>query len=129
MLKLTTIIGDYNRSTIANGATTKAVSVVHNQGDDLTITGFQIVFAANLEKVLCSVYDSQKNRNITSPTTPLGTIGISIADSPPIAPWIKIEPIVLRSGQSIELLVNNLSGNTINVGDLMFSLYGYQIQR
>lgn len=129
MLKNSLINGDYNRSVIANGATTKAVSVTHNSGDDFTITGFQITFASGLDKCLGRIYNSQKNRDITSPTTSLGTIGISIADSPPVAPWIRTEPIIIKSGQSIDLFISNISGQTIGIGDISFTLYGYQIER
>ena len=126
MRKVTTIIGNSNGSQITNGSTTKAVSVTHQQGNDLVITGFQICYGTGQEKCFARLYDAQNNRDITSPTTPINTIGVAKDDSPPVAPWIKIEPMIIKSGQSIDLYITNATGNTIAVNDISLTLYGYQ---
>jgi len=128
--RLPLIEGDRNTSSISSGANSLAVQVTHNSGADFIIEGFSIIFSGTntaIEEVLIRMYDAQRNRDIVTPNTELGTIGtrrgVAILE-----PFIKLkDPIVLRSGQSVQLYVNNTTASSISAKDIGLTLFGYQI--
>jgi len=127
MQRLPLIQGDRNTTSISAGVNTLAVTITHNAGADFIIEGFEILFNGSIEEVLVRLYDSQHNRDLITANTELGTVGIKRGTSQ-ILPYIKLkDPIVLRSGQSIQLYVNNTTAGTIAAKDLGVTLYGYQI--
>jgi len=127
MQRLPLIEGDRNAGSISAGASALAVTVTHNAGADFIIEGFTILFNGSIEEVLIRLYDSQHNRDLVTPNTELGTIAIKRGVAQ-ILPFIKLkDPIVLRSGQSIQLYVNNTTASSIAAKDLGVTLFGYQV--
>jgi hypothetical protein len=129
-IRLPLFEGDRNTSSISAGANTLAIQVTHNSGADFIIEGFNLVFSGTntaIEEVLIRLYDAQRNRDIVTPNTELGTIGVKRGVAI-LEPFIKLkDPIVLRSGQSIQLYVNNTTASSIAAKDLGLTLYGYQV--
>ena len=127
MQRLPLIQGDRNTTSISAGVNTLGITVTHNAGADFIIEGFEILFNGTIEEVLIRLYDSQHNRDLITPNTQLGTIGIKRGTSQ-ILPYIKFkDPVVLRSGQSIQLYVNNTTASSIAAKDLGLTLFGYQV--
>ena len=127
LLKLPLIEGENNASQILAGAQTLAVQITHNAGNDFIIEGFRIQFNGNIEEVKIRLYDAQRNRDIITPNTPIGTIGDKRGTAP-IIPFQKLhDPIILKSGQSVQLFVNNTTAGTISAKDISLSLFGYQV--
>jgi len=127
LLKLPLIEGENNASQILAGAQTLAVQITHNAGNDFIIEGFRIQFNGNIEEVKIRLYDAQRNRDIITPNTPIGTIGDKRGIAP-IIPFQKLhDPIILKSGQSVQLYINNTTGSTIASKDVSLSLFGYQV--
>jgi hypothetical protein len=129
-IRLPLFEGDRNTSSISSGANTLAIQVTHNSGADFVIEGFNLVFSGTntaIEEVLIRMYDAQRNRDIVTPNTELGTIGVRRGIAI-LEPFIRLkDPIVLRSGQSIQLYVNNTTANSIAAKDLGLTLFGYQV--
>jgi hypothetical protein len=127
LVKVPLFEGDNNANSISAGAQTLAVQVTHNAGNDFIIRGYAIEFNGNIEEVKTRLYDAQRNRDIVTPNTPIGTIGNKRGVAK-IIPYQKFEePIVLRSGQSIQLFVNNTTGSAISAKDISLTLIGYQV--
>lgn len=127
MQRLPLIQGDRNTSSIAAGSSTLAVTVTHNAGADFIIEGFSILFNGSIEEVLVRLYDSQHNRDLITPNTEIGTVGIKRGTSQ-ILPFIKLkDPVVLRSGQSIQLYLQNTTASSIAAKDIGVTLFGYQV--
>lgn len=127
MQRLPLIQGDRNTSSIAAGASTLAVTVTHNAGADFIIEGFSILFNGSIEEILVRLYDSQHNRDLITPNTEIGTVGIKRGTSQ-ILPFIKLkDPVVLRSGQSIQLYLQNTTASSIAAKDIGVTLFGYQV--
>lgn len=127
MQRLPLIEGDRNASSISAGASALAVTVTHNAGADFIIEGFTILFNGSIEEVLIRLYDSQHNRDLVTPNTELGTVAIKRGVAQ-ILPFIKLkDPVVLRSGQSIQMYVNNTTAGSIAAKDLGLTLFGYQV--
>lgn len=127
MQRLPLIQGDRNTSSISSGVTTLALQVTHNAGADFIIEGFSVLFNGSIEEILIRLYDSQHNRDLVTPNTELGTVGIKRGTSQ-ILPYIKLkDPVVLRSGQSIQMYINNTTGSSIAAKDLGLTLFGYQV--
>lgn len=127
MQRLPLYEGDRNTTAISAGVSTLAVQVTHNAGADFIIEGFSILFNGSIEEVLVRLYDSQHNRDLITPNTEIGTVGIKRGTSQ-ILPFIKFkDPVVLRSGQSIQLYVNNTTASSIAAKDLGLTLFGYQV--
>lgn len=127
LVKVPLFEGDNNQSQILAGAQTLAVQVTHNAGNDFIIRGYAIEYNGNIEEVKTRLYDAQRNRDIVTPNTPIGTIGNKRGVAK-IIPYQKFEePIVLRSGQSIQLFINNTTGSTIAAKDISLTLIGYQV--
>lgn len=127
MVRLPLITGDNNSSSLSSGANSLAIQITHSAGSDFIIEGFLIQFNGNIEEVKIRLYDAQRNRDLITPNTPLGTIGFKRGVSQ-IIPYQKLhDPIVLRSGQSVQLFVNNTTGGSIASKDISLSLFGYQV--
>lgn len=127
MIKQPLIIGDRNTSVIASGANTLGVRVTHNQGSDFCVEAFRISFATGQEEILVRVVDTQHNRDIITANTEICTVGVLETNAPGYNNgFIKIAPIVIKTGQSIELYVNNTSAGSIAIGDIALTLYGFQ---
>jgi hypothetical protein len=127
LLKLPLIEGENNASQILAGAQTLAVQITHNAGNDFIIEGFRIQYNGSIEEVKIRLYDAQRNRDIITPNTPIGTIGDKRTVAP-IIPFQKLhDPIILKSGQSVQLYVNNTTSGTIATKDISLSLFGYQV--
>lgn len=119
--------GDNNPSQILAGAQSLAVQVTHNAGADFVINGYAIQYNGNIEEVKIRLYDAQRNRDVITPNTPIGTVGNKRGVAP-IIPYNKFEsPIVLRSGMSVQLFVNNTTAGTIAAKDISLTLIGYQV--
>jgi len=126
-IRLPLIEGDNNSSSISAGTNTLAIQITHNAGSDFIIEGFQIQFNGSIEEVKTRLYDAQRNRDIITPNTPIGIIGNKRGVSP-IIPYQKLhDPIVLKSGQSIQLYINNTTAGSIASKDISLALYGYQV--
>jgi hypothetical protein len=126
-LRLPLIEGDNNPSSISAGSNTLAVQVTHNAGNDFVIEGFQIQYDGNIEEVKIRLYDAQRNRDIITPNTPIGTVANKRGVAP-IIPYQKLhDPIVIRTGQSIQLYVNNTTAGAISGKAISLSLFGYQV--
>ena len=126
-LRLPLIEGDNNASSISAGSNTLAVQVTHNAGNDFCIEGFQIQFDGNIEEVKIRLYDAQRNRDIITPNTPIGTVGNKRGVAP-IIPYQKLhDPIVIKTGQSIQLYVNNTTGSGVSAKAISLTLFGYQV--
>lgn len=126
-LRLPLIEGDNNSSSISAGANTLAVQVTHNAGNDFIIEGFSIQYDGNIEEVKIRLYDAQRNRDVVTPNTPIGTIGNKRGVAP-IIPYQKLhDPIVLKTGQSMQLYVNNTTGGAISSKAISLTLFGYQV--
>lgn len=127
MQRLPLIQGDRNTTSISAGVSTLALQVTHNAGADFIIEGFSILFNGSIEEVLVRLYDSQHNRDLITPNTELGTVGIKRGVAQ-ILPYIKLkDSVVLRSGQSIQLYVNNTTAGSIATKDIGLTLFGYQV--
>jgi len=127
LVKVPLFEGDNNASSFNAGSQGLAVQVTHNAGNDFIIRGYAIEFNGNIEEVKTRLYDAQRNRDIVTPNTPIGTIGNKRGVAK-IIPYQKFEePIVLRSGQSIQLFVNNTTGSAIAAKDISLTLIGYQV--
>jgi hypothetical protein len=126
-LRLPLIEGDNNPGSISAGSNTLAVQVTHNAGNDFVIEGFQIQYDGNIEEIKIRLYDAQRNRDIITPNTPIGTVGNKRGVAP-IIPYQKLhDPIVIRTGQSIQLYVNNTTAGAISGKAISLSLFGYQV--
>lgn len=126
-LRLPLIEGDNNPSSISAGSNTLAVQVTHNAGNDFVIEGFSIQFDGNIEEVKVRLYDAQRNRDVVTPNTPIGTIGNKRGVAP-IIPYQKLhDPIVIKTGQVIQLYVNNTTGGAISAKAISLTLFGYQV--
>lgn len=125
--KATIILGDRNTSAISSAATgeTLAVEITFNAGKEMCVEGFQILFNGSIESALVSVYDTMRNRNLIYGNTQLGTVGYK-RGTVLLQPYVKIQPMVLLTGQSVQLKITNNTGGNIAVGDLGFTLFGYQ---
>jgi len=66
-----------------------------------------------------------RNRDLVSGNTQLGTIGYK-RGTVLLQPYVKIRPLSLRTGQSMQLRFTNTTGLTVAIGDLGLSLFGYQ---
>lgn len=123
----TIILGDRNLSAIPSTATgeTLAVEVTFNSGIEMVIEGFQVLYNGNIESALVRIYDTMRNRDMVSGNTQLGTIGYK-RGTVLLQPYIKVRPISLRTGQSIQLRITNNTGLNIAINDLGLSLFGYQ---
>jgi hypothetical protein len=121
------ILGDRNTSAIASTATgeTLAVEVTFNSGMEMIVEGFQVLYNGNIEGALVRIYDTMRNRDLVSGNTQLGTIGYK-RGTVLLQPYIKIRPLSLRTGQSMQLRFTNTTGSTVAINDLGFSLFGYQ---
>ena len=127
MQRLPLIQGDRNTISIGAGVSTLAASVTHNAGADFIIEGIDIIFNGTIDEVLIRLYDSQHNRDLITPNTQIGTVGARRGTAQ-ILPYIKLkDPVVLRSGQSIQLYVQNTTAGTIAAKDIGFTLFGYQV--
>jgi hypothetical protein len=127
MQRLPLIQGDRNTTAISAGVSTLALQVTHNAGADFIIEGFSIIYNGTIDEVLIRLYDSQHNRDLITPNTEICTVGDRRGVSQ-ILPFIKLkDPIVLRSGQSIQMYVNNTTAGSIAAKDLGLTLYGYQV--
>lgn len=127
MVRLPLMEGDNNPSSISSGSNTLAVQVTHNAGNDFCIEGYQIQFNGNIEEVKIRLYDAQRNRDIVTPNTPIGTVGNKRGVAP-IIPYQKLhDPIVIKTGQTIQLYVNNTTGSSIAAKDISLTLFGYQV--
>ena len=130
MQRLPLIQGDRNTTAISSGANTLAIQVTHNSGADFIIEGFSIMFATTntaIYEILVRMYDAQHNRDIITPNTEIATVGVPRGTAQ-IDPFIKLkDPIVLRSGQSIQLYVNNTTASSISAKDIGLTLFGYQV--
>jgi len=123
----TIILGDRNTSAISSTATgeTLAVEVTFNSGIEMIVEGFQVLYNGNKESALIRIYDTMRNRDMVSGNTQLGTIGYK-RGTVLLQPYIKIRPLSLRTGQSVQLRLTNNTGSTIAINDLGLSLFGYQ---
>lgn len=127
MVKQPLIIGDRNTSVISSGSNTLALRVTHNQGSDFCIEAFRISYASGQEECLVRVVDTQHNRDVITSNTEICTVGVLQTNSPGYNNgFIKIAPFVIKSGQSVELYINNTTAGNISVGDLSLALYGFQ---
>lgn len=127
MVKKPLMIGDRNASVIASGANTLGVRVTHNQGADFCIEAFRISYASGQEEILVRLVDTQHNRDVITSNTEICTVGVLQTNSPGYNNgFIKIAPFVIKTGQSVELYVNNTTAGSIAVGDLGVTLYGFQ---
>lgn len=131
MYKLPLIEGDQNPSSISNGSNTLAIQITHSAGEDFVIEGFDVQYNAatvtNLDEAKIRLYDAQRNRDIITPNTPIGMIGTRRTNSK-IVPYNKLhDPIILKSGQSIQLYINNQTGSAIAAKDISLALFGYQV--
>lgn len=125
--KATIILGDRNTSAISATATgeTLAVEITFNAGREMCVEGLQILFNGSIESCLASVYDTMRNRNLIYGNTQLGTVGYK-RGTVLLQPYLKIQPMILLTGQSIQLKITNNTGSSIPAGDLGFTLFGYQ---
>jgi hypothetical protein len=123
----TIILGDRNTSAIASTATgeTLAVEVTFNSGMEMIVEGFQVLFNGNIEPALVRIYDTMRNRDLVSGNTQLGTIGYK-RGTVLLQPYVKIRPLSLRTGQSIQLRITNVTGLNIATGELGLTLFGCQ---
>lgn len=127
MVKQPLIIGDRNTSAITAGSNTLGVRVTHNQGSDFCIEAFRISYASGQEEILVRLVDTQHNRDVITSNTEINTVGVLQTNSPGYNNgFIKIAPFVIKTGQSVELYVNNTTAGSINVGDIGLTLYGFQ---
>jgi hypothetical protein len=131
MYKVPLIEGNQNSSSIPTGTNTLALTITHSAGSDFIIEGFDLQYnasaVANIDEVQIRLYDAQRNRDIITPNTPIGMVGARRTVSK-IVPFQKLhDPIVLVSGQSIQLYVNNQTGSSIAARDISLALYGYQV--
>ena len=131
MYRLPLIEGNQNPSQINSGANTLAITITHNAGSDFVVEGFDIQYNAsvvsNMDEAQVRLYDAQRNRDIITPNTPIGLVGTRRTVSKTV-PYQKLhDPIILVSGQSIQLYVNNQTGSNIAAKDISLALYGYQV--
>lgn len=123
----TIILGDRNTSAISSTATgeTLAVEVTFNSGMEMVVEGFQVLFNGNIESALIRIYDTMRNRDLVTGNCQLGTIGYK-RGTVLLQPYVKIRPLSLRTGQSVQLRITNNTGSNIAINDLGLSLFGYQ---
>lgn len=120
-------LGNQNPNPIsANSAQNLAITITQNVGPDFVVFGYSLRYAANLQTVLCSMKDTQHNREIISGNTQLCTVGI-LNTLAPINPFLRIDPFILSTGQSVQFYVTNQTGTAIGAGDLALTLFGYQM--
>ena len=121
------IEGDNNPSSISAGSNTLAITVTHNAGNDFVIEGFELQYDGNIEEVKTRIYDAQRNRDIVTVNTPIGTIGNKRGVAP-IVPYTKLhDPIVIKTGQSIQVYINNTTASSIPAKAISLTLFGYQV--
>lgn len=123
----TIILGDRNTSAISSTATgeTLAIEVTFNSGMEMIVEGFQVLYNGNIESSLIRIYDTMRNRDLVSGNTQLGTIGYK-RGTVLLQPYVKIRPLSLRTGQSVQLRITNNTGLNISINDLGLTLFGYQ---
>lgn len=120
-------IGNENASAIsASTGYSLALTITHNAGSPMLVTGFHLVYLDNtLDRVPVIINDAQRNRQIVTGNSPLCTIGVRRGQTV-VAPFQKIKPFILYSGQSVQLSVLNNTGGNIAIGALSLTLYGFQ---
>jgi hypothetical protein len=125
--KASIILGDRNSTAISSSSTgeTLAVEITFNAGREMCVEGFQVLFNGAIESALVSIYDTMRNRNLVYGNTQLGTIGYK-RGTVLLQPYIKIQPMILLTGQSIQMKITNNTGGNIAVNDLGLTLFGYQ---
>lgn len=120
-------LGSQNANPIAAGsAQNLAITITQNVGSDFVVFGYSLRYAANLQAVLCSMKDTQHNREIISGNTQICTVGV-LNTLAPINPFLRIDPFILSSGQSVQFYVANQTVTAISAGDLALTLFGYQM--
>ena len=118
-----------NASSIAASVSnTLAVTVTHNAGGPFTIESFCISYdgSSGQESVTCELQDTQSNRKLIVGNMTLGTIGHDRTSARPALFRQLKDPIVIASGQSVQLYLSTPSGVTISAQDITLALQGFQ---
>lgn len=120
-----TIISNSNAVQIPSGSNGLIFEITNNQGADILVYQLALSFDLVYSKAYIEINNTQQNRRLVSGLTQLGSLGVA-NENKNTDSFVEIIPFALRSGEFIQVFVNNILGVTIPANNICLSLRGIQ---